>query len=189
MEDSEDRKEEVTDKIDLKADPVAIKSEDKNQEVANKNDPKAIEKELPAPGDITYKCHRCGAEFANEISHINHTKTIHDSENECHHCEAEFKDKTSLINHMKIIHNAENPTAIKFEDSNQEVVDKKELKAIKKELPDQEGITIKCHYCEIKFKDNTSYERRLKIHMLNVHNMFAVKSENPTAVRFEERNQ
>ena len=46
MEDSEDRKEEVTDKIDLKADPVTVKSEDKNQEVANKNDPKAIEKDL-----------------------------------------------------------------------------------------------------------------------------------------------
>ena len=46
----------------------------------------AINTELPAPKDTTYKCH---------------------------HCEAGFKNNTSLSNHMKTIHNAENSTAVK----------------------------------------------------------------------------
>ena len=68
---------ELTDRIDLKADPVAVKSEDENQEIANENGLGAIEKELPVPEDITYKCHRCGEESTNEISHINHIE-IHE---------------------------------------------------------------------------------------------------------------
>ena len=52
--------------------------------------------------DITYECHRCGKEFTNEISHINHMRNIHRKEYECHHCDEEFYEKTSLINHIEL---------------------------------------------------------------------------------------
>ena len=42
MEDSEDRKEEATNKINLKVDPVTVKPEDRNQDVTDKTDQEAI---------------------------------------------------------------------------------------------------------------------------------------------------
>ena len=80
-ENSEDKKEEATNKINLKTDTVTVKPEGKNQDVTDITDQGAIKTEFPTPEDITHKCH---------------------------HCKAEFKEKTSFISHMKNIHNAEN---------------------------------------------------------------------------------
>ena len=59
----EDIDQEVTDKIDLKADPITVKSENENQEITDKTDQEDIKTELPAPEDTTYKCHHCGTGF------------------------------------------------------------------------------------------------------------------------------
>ena len=44
MKDSEDRKEEATNKINLKVDPVTVKPKDRNQDVTDKTDQEAIKK-------------------------------------------------------------------------------------------------------------------------------------------------
>ena len=49
------------------------------------------------------------------------------------------------------------------EDRNREVADKKDLKAIKKEPPAPEDITIECHYCDAEFTDKISLINHRKI--------------------------
>lgn len=81
---------------------------------------------------------------------------------------------------MKTIHDVENPTVVKSEDRNQGVADKKDLKAIKEELPAQDYITIECHYCKVEFTDKISLINHMKI----VHD-----AEKPAVVKSENRSK
>ena len=46
-----------------------------------------------------------------------------------------------------------------------------------------------CQYCETRFRKLNSYYRRIRKHMEEFHNTLINKSENPTAVKFEDGNQ
>ena len=107
MENSEDRKEEATNKINLKVDPVTVKPEDRNQDVTDKTDQEAIKQNFhdissnKSENPVLVFCHLCGVEFKNNRSDISDEEKLRIHMRNFHHI---FSDKSEI------------PTIVKIED-------------------------------------------------------------------------